>query len=241
MFSEQSKRLADALARPFHHPLSWFGKKTYTSVEFPFTGKMLEHVESTRSGDLNVRLDFSLDVVLFGPPRLDDEARHSAGQNFRDTATVYAQMPISIPQVAWAGKILKELGYGAIHIFEIPVASLEACRKLEHSYKALERAKKKYESGDYDDAVALCRTAVDPIRNELKKLKDKSPDSLTADWAEKIGASTVEWLTTVLGKTHGVANTPIHSPRTGHFARLDAHMILFTTVALVAYVARTKA
>ena len=123
---------------------------------------------------------------------------------------------------------------------EFPAVALNVFNELQHSYTALQRAHTKFTAGEYDEAIWQCRTAVDPLREELRKIKEGSPDSLSADWAEEVGPATVDWLLTLLRKTHGVANTPTHSPNTGHFSRLDAQMILTVTTAVVAYVARTK-
>ncbi|HWA09567.1 MAG TPA: hypothetical protein VG838_08975 [Opitutaceae bacterium] len=97
-----------------------------------------------------------------------------------------------------------------------------------------------FNAGEYDLTVGLCRTAVQPLRNHLKRIKAAAGDGTTADWAEKIGDATFEWLSIVTGKTHGVGSAAVHEGSPGRFTRLDAQMILTTTISILAYAARLE-
>lgn len=239
----RNSKIADATDRPINKLLRVPGPCDLTStvVEFPLDSYRVEKIEQLRKADLNLRLDLFLSFATFGQPFWGHQSKADPTLRVAEMETLSTNVQLTVPQSNWVNQVLPGLGYGVVHLIELPAVSPEACAALGHSYHALTRAREEFGSGDYDGAIALCRTAVDPIRNELKKLKENKPDSLAADWVEKVGASTIEWLNVVLGKTHGVANTPHHSPKTGYFSRLDAHMILMTTISVVAYVARFSA
>ena len=234
-------KIADAIAKPLCFALTSIESQQISELEFPLDRYRVELLEQRRNGDdMNLRMDMQILLARFGERTLfgKPETKLPVALNFN----IRYQSPISlqVPQSVWLKSVLPGLGYGIINVLEFPAVALTACNELQHSYSALQRAHTKFTAGEYDEAIWQCRTAVDPLREELKKIKDGSPDSLSAEWAEKIGAATVEWLLIFFGKTHGIANTPTHSPNTGHFSRLDAQMILTVTTAVVAYVARTK-
>ncbi len=228
-------------SRPFHELVINGSREVMFDLEFPLDKYRVEKMEQLRKGDMGLRCYLQLSIGLFGPPIYGIEAKASSSPRISDLAVLLANLQFAVPQSKWVKEVLPGLGGGVVQLIEFPAVSLEACEALKHSHLALKRAVEEFALGDYDAAVGLCRTAADPIRQELKKLRDGKVDCLAADWAEKVGSATIEWLTIVLGKTHGVANTPHHSPTTGYFSRLDAQMILTTTISVIAYVARFNA
>jgi len=237
----QPSKIADSTSLPFFYVVSTVGYERQLTLEFALNAHRVEKIEQWRDGDCRLRCEISVGVGIFGLPRYGPDANKPQPPHITDIRAVSTTASIPVLQSAWVNQVLPGLGYGLIHLIEMPGVSLEACKALSHSYEALDRAYERFKLGDYDEAVALCRTAVEPLRNELTQIKAGAADSLAADWAEKIGTVTVDWLKTVLGKTYGVANTPVHSPCTGHFSRLDAQMILTVATSVIGYVARTKA
>ncbi|MBU6401469.1 MAG: hypothetical protein KGS61_14225 [Verrucomicrobia bacterium] len=238
-----TSKIADATAKPFFRlvGVEAVEQNADVDVEFPLNHHRIELIEQHRRGDVLFRCDLYLTAARFGEPRFDVERCSNLGPCVTDFQTIYTTLNFEVLQSVWIKNVLPGLGCGVVHVLEFPAVSLAACRELQHSYQALERAHAKFVAGEYDEAVWQCRTAVEPLRDDLKKIRDGRAESLSTDWAEKVGSTTIDWLVAVLGKTWGVANTPTHSPRTGHFSRLDAQMILTVTSSVVAYVARTKA
>jgi len=235
---ELQQKISDSVSRPFVRLVREFPSEAWAHLEFPLASQVLERIEETRQGDLRFRCDFQLEVTTFGTLRFGGNP-DKALPSLPDIHALTTDCVIEVPQSVWIEKVLPGLGYGKVYWIELPAISLEACAELDHSFKALQQAERRFKFGDYDEAVAHCRKALEPIRRELQKLKTKSGDALAPDYAEKIGNSTVTWLTEVLGKTYGVANTPAHSPQTGHFNRLDAQMLLTITASVIAFLARS--
>ncbi len=234
-------KIADADFKPLNFALGSTEGQQVSELEFPLDRYRVELLEQRRNGgDVNLRMDMQILLARFGKRALFGRPESQLPITLSFDTRFGSQTNLQVPQSVWLKSVLPGLGYGVINVLEFPAVALTACNELQHSYSALQRAHTKFTAGEYDEAIWQCRTAVDPLRDELKQIKDGGPDLLSADWAEKIGTATVDWLLTFFGKTHGIANTPTHSPNTGHFSRLDAQMILTVTTAVVAYVARTR-
>lgn len=234
-------KIADAITSPVCFALNSTGGEHSGELEFPLDKYRVELLEQRRDGgDMNLRMNMQILLARFGDRMQFGKPETKLPLTLSFDTRYQSSINLLVPQSVWIKNVLPGLGYGIINVLEFPAVTLTACNELQHSYSALQRAHTKFTAGEYDEAIWQCRTAVDPLREELQKIKDGSPNSLSADWAEKIGSATVDWLLTFFGKTHGIANTPTHSPNTGHFSRLDAQMILSFTTAVVAYVARTK-
>lgn len=238
----RNSKIADSTQKSFQVLVEGYELEPRLDLEFVLDRFRVERIEQLRKKDISFRLDFQLAFGTFGPPTRYQHQPSKTGpasaERISNLGVLEANLNLTVPQSIWVDRILLGLGFGVIQLLEIPVISLEQCQALQHSWQALKRADEQFRLGDYDEAVGLCRTAVDPIRNKLKKLKEAQPDSLATDCVEKYGTATLDWLITILGKTHGVANTPHHSPHTGHFNRFDAQMILTIVSNVIAYVAR---
>lgn len=231
-------RIADTF-QPFQYQSVRSRQETSVVLDFPLDRYRVEKIEQRRSGDVKIKAVVNVASALNGVPRHGDFAA-STQPRLHGFQNLFCEITFTIPHSVWLQNVLPGLGWGTVQVIELPSIGLEEFKRMEHAYTALKKGEELFKNGDYDQAVGFCRTAIDPVREDLKKLKLEKPNNLGADWAEKIGNSTVEWLTTVLGKTHGVANTPHHSPNPGHFTRLDAQMILTVTAAVLAYLGRTK-
>jgi hypothetical protein len=224
--------------QPFQYRITNERYETQHFFEIPLDRYRVEKIESARNGNLSLKLNVQIGMATFGLPEYGPD--QGKGQpHLNSFHTLHSDINLNVPSSVWLNNVLPNLGYGIVNVIELPATPIEQIAAMQHSFTALQRANERFKNGDYDESVGFCRTAIDPIRNELKKIKISSPENLAADWAEKIGDSTVAWLNTILGKTHGVANTPHHSPNTGHFSRLDAQMILTVTASVIAFVARS--
>lgn len=206
----------------------------------PITHEQIEAIEAGRKNGvvgISLQLRLSFLVLAIQDNRFDgSQPPHLVV----DAGTAPAWISFKIPQSVWTGAVLNGLGFGQVLLFELPAFPVNALTTLGEAFEAAKRAQAMFNAGEYDVAVGLCRTAVQPLRNHLKKIKEKVGNDTAADWAEKIGESTFHWLTTVLGKTHGVGSVAFHEGSTGRFSRLDAQMILTNVISILAYAARLE-
>lgn len=136
-------------------------------------------------------------------------------------------------------KVLPRLGYGKVMAIELPVISIESCKALEHSFKALEKAQRHFSYGMYDDAVGACRVALEQFFEPMDKGdgSGKTIPKLKKSWESQLGKASYEWLNTSISSIKDAANKPHHSAN-DHFDRFGAQMLLTVTTALISYAAQ---
>jgi hypothetical protein len=205
------------------------------------TPSQIEAIEAGRkNADVGITLQLKLTFLVLAKTGAHPVVGFHVPHVVVDSAVTPLFATIKVPQSTWVKEVLPQLGFGQVLLFEFPAYPISALAGLGEAFAAAKRAQEQFNVGEYDLAVGLCRNALQPLRNHLISIKARSKDGTAADWAEKIGASTLEWLLTVTGKTHGVSSSTHHQGSSGRFNRLDAHMILTTTVSVLAYAARME-
>jgi hypothetical protein len=210
-------------------------------LEFPIARHQIEAIEQARqSGDVSLSLQLQVEFTLLVQGQAEGPVGVIPPRAVLDTGAAQVFANIKVPQSVWTNAVLTQIGYGQIILFELPALPLTALASLGEALEAAKRAQAQFNAGEYDLCVALCRTAVQPLRSHLKRIKAQAGNDTAADWAEKIGDATFEWLTIVIGKTHGMGSAAAHEGSPGRFTRLDAQMILTTTISILAYSARLE-
>lgn len=206
------------------------------------THPQLEAIEAARkNGDVGITLLLRLSFLVLAKTEVNPVAGFQIPHVVVDAGVASICAMIKVPQSTWVKDVLNQVGFGQVLLFEFPAYPVSALAGLGEAFEAAKRAQQQFNVGEYDLAVGLCRTAVQPLRNHLLSIKARSKGAAAADWAEKIGTATFDWLFTVTGKTHGVSSSTHYQGSSGRFSRLDAHMILTTTVSVLAYAARMEA
>jgi hypothetical protein len=227
--------IAEATTKPFVYTV----RNSYPAnhqFEFVFDHYRLEKLESLRGSQpfLRLRLDVQTTVQVrkLGP-------ENTEGLSQEGTHPLAGTGHFEIPSNTWCEKVAPGLGIGLIRVFELPAIPTSEIKEYDRAYQSLDKAQKRFISGEYDDAVAECRKAIEPLRQHLKKIKAIDPKVLPADYADRVGEATTGWLVAMLDKTHGIASELHHTTQT-HFTRLDAQMVLTISTSLVAYILRNR-
>lgn len=212
-----------------------YPNEEYLNIEIPLDARRIEWLELKRAGkSFEAKLRISLQVQSFG------HNQHTA--NFAcgllEVSTIQGEIPFTVPDTHWRERVLPGLGYGKLMIVELPAVSLEVCKALDHSYKALEKAQKRFALGLYDETVGSCRVALDQFFEQVDKGdgSGKTIPKLKKSWESRLGEATYQWLNSSLGAIKADANKPHHSPN-NHFDRLEAQMLMMITTALISYAA----
>jgi hypothetical protein len=220
-----------------------YGSQEYLNLEFPVSPGKIAAIERHRDGGpLNLTLHVQIQIDEIGVVMAPKESNRPALWGMTDVHMVRTDEDFQIPQSRWVEQILPQLGYGKVHLIELPAVPLDACAAWEHSFKALKQAEEKHRLGFYDDAVGKCRIALDHFFEWVDKQDDQGVKRkvpiLNQRWVKRLGQGTYDWLNTTLGSLKEVANSPHHSPNP-HFDQLESQMIIAITTAVVAYAART--
>jgi len=210
-------------------------------LNFSLDQARLAFLERVRNGgDLKLTVDFRLTVeklyALHEPP-----IPHDVAWGFVNRLEVYLHKEITIPQSAWIARVLPQVGYGAVHLIELPAIPLSAVESYKEAHQALLRAQEHQKQGLYDEAAAACRIALErffdyPEVTGPDKLTRKVP-TLKKSWETKLGKATYDWLNASLGAIKQASNPPHHAPGP-HYDQLEAQILIAITVAVVAYAAK---
>jgi hypothetical protein len=207
----------------------------YLNIEIPLDAQRVEWIESNRAGkSFEAKLRINLGVQVFGR----DSRLEPISYGLLDVSAIQGDIPFTVPDTQWRERVLPGLGYGKVVIVELPAVSLGACKALDHSYKALEKAQKQFALGLHDETVGSCRVALDQFFEPVDKGdgSGKTIPKLKRSWESRLGEATYRWLDSSLGAIKTEANKPHHSPNS-HFDRLEAQMLMMITTALISYAA----
>lgn len=212
------------------------------TLEFPLGTDKIAGLERLRNGgDLKLRIEAMLvadQLFALNQKRLPGE---NAVWGFRQTHQLRLQEEVTIPRDAWISRVLPNVGYGSVHVFEFPAAPIESIASLKHSHAALVQAQERHRMGLYDDAVGKCRVALDPffapITEEDGKGGKKQVQRLKSSWEAKLGKAAYAWLDGAFDAVRYAGNPTHHSPNS-HYDQLESQMILAVTAAVLAYAAR---
>lgn len=208
------------------------------TLEFPLTPAIITRLETQRNGgSLKARLRATIE---FHDLRLAVRQGTTEVWGFCDRYLQSASEELQFPASAWTGRVLPGVGYGMVHLIELPATPLAQVGAFDDAFKALEQARARHASGLYDDAAAKCRIALDkffgPQVVDVNGEKKTIP-KLKAAWESRLGKATYDWLDSALGAVKAASNPTHHSPNQ-HFDQLESQMLLAVTASLVAYAAR---
>jgi hypothetical protein len=117
---------------------------------------------------------------------------------------VHVGQEITIPRSAWVARVLPQIGYGTVHLLELPAIPMTAVEHYKEAYQALVRAQEHHRQGLYDEAAASCRVALErffdyPEVTGADQLTRKVP-TLKKSWETKLGKATYDWLNSSLDR-----------------------------------------
>ncbi len=219
-------------------------KNQLHNLEFPLDAVRIAALERLRNGgDLKVRLEAQLEVMQLralnlGPP----------GQPMLETAWAPVQRhrlwfttDVTIPQTVWIQRVLPNVGYGVVHLIEIPAISAVAHEALRDAFEALRQAQELHKTGLYPEAVGKCRVALEnffdyPEVKDTRGVTRRVP-TLKASWETRLGKATYDWLNQTLSALKSGTNKP-HHLASATYSQFDSQMIQMVTTAVVAYAAK---
>jgi len=212
-------------------------------LEFPLDAMRVAKLEEIRNGG-NLQLELHACLCL---DRCGAVAEGKGAGRPPASGVIWLETPkghstLSIAKSIWIERVLPQVGYGAVHVIELPAVPVSSCEALDLSFKALKQAEEKHRLGFYDDAVGKCRVAMEQFFDYIPaNSEDREPRKipvLKKSWETRLGQATYEWLSEALGAVKQAANVAHHSPNT-HYDQFEAQMLIAITTTLVAYAARS--
>ncbi len=227
----------------FHSfPLSFFSRPDIEGqvvLNIPLTVYQLQQIESQRTGDISLKFDFTFEFAKHYPI-----PRKQPSSPIEQFETNFFSMTVNVPRSTWIDKVLPGLGYGKIHLVEVPTPEKAIGETIARAVEDFQRAQEQMLQGDYNNVLGYCRDALERLSNARKYGGEKENPS----FAEKI-----DYLLTVLPGTptgarrthlarllkdlYGLTSMPEH-PSPPHFTRDDAEMAILNTIAVLSYMGK---
>src|SRR5437762_1389405 len=86
------------------------------------------------SWQLQLRLDVQLHVEEYGPIEAHTESKRPNLWGLRNVHRLTLQEQIEISQTHWIERVLPMVGWGKIHVIELPAVPIESCQSFDHSF-----------------------------------------------------------------------------------------------------------
>jgi len=191
--------------------------------------RKLDFIEEKRKGDISLYLQLNL---LGVGQRGTEEFEKSMARGLRVTAFhVYSPnlTNVVIPQSKWV-KILEKLGYGKFKIVELQIPSIPS-GVIDDAVASFEKAKSKFNEGDYVQVLINCQDVMDKIGKATKPFRLKLEEYLGKEKFERVNKFKGVF-EAFLGLRHEVALEK------EQIVRRDGELALQTTVALLNYFVR---
>lgn len=201
---------------------------TGVQVLLPLDHARLGQLEALRNGRDSFEIQLDLQLLF----RKLQRVAGTEGFTYGAESIARAQGRIVVPKGVWCGRVLPDTGFGSVLTVEFSTVPVGSWAGLPNAVAALQKAQRLHRDGYYDGAVGECRVALD-------KFWDENPKRLKDSWATKLGAENHEWLNEAFTILRREGNDPHHNAIGKHFDQLESQLILMTTTALIAMVARS--
>jgi hypothetical protein len=219
------------------------GLKDSTPVvyfDFEIDQRKLDHLETCRDGGIKFNLELKVQYWLAEEYMIHgDKGASNEFRPFRLNITqINVFSEIEIPQSEWISKFLPNWGWNPYKLVELPIASEIIPEQYAKSLAELKEAERLFNLGEYDQSVGKCRSALDPLKENVKLIRGYIASEVEREWAGESLTASWEWIEKLFKRTQRLASKPHHPPSYGHFDRSEAQIIYLTTTAIIAYVGK---
>jgi hypothetical protein len=221
-----------------------FSLTEHLNFEFPLDTRRISAIERVRQGgSLQFHLNVQLVVDEIGINPAHEPTKRPAIWGLTNVHQMRMQERFDIPQSHWVESVLPQIGYGQVHLIELPVVPLEQMVSLQKSFDALKEAQEHHRQGFYNAAVVNCRQALDSLLTAKMEILDdagkpRKVPALDERWKVRLGQSTYDWLNEAMASLKTAGNDAAHRNR-NNFDQFESQMIQAVTTTLLAYAARS--
>lgn len=202
----------------------------------PVTASSLSHLERLRTGDVSFKLQ--IEILLALHPASDKQINPGDLGIKRFERTV-CELNLSIPKSHWVEKILPALGWGKYKLVEIRTPEQAIPTAYQKTLTAFEQAQHCVNIGDYSQAVAHCRKALEALPSVVKL---KFPKGTNPTYPDKVDAflgklslpqTSNDALKVMIKQMWSMTSKPHHTGVS--YSRADAEFAISAIAAILAY------
>jgi hypothetical protein len=154
--------------------------KSGYQIRFKINKPELNYIERLRHDDVPFTLEFNIHTLVWGSGRVKDY-----------TETIPVIIQFTIPQSVWTNKLLPELGFRHLKLFEIPLSHDSLNEPYDHVIAEFIKAESYFKKQDYNKCVAHCRSTMDILNQQLKVIKDETKSKTAFEWFKSVDQATL--------------------------------------------------
>jgi hypothetical protein len=202
-----------------------------SQFRFSFPYDTLNRIEKERVGDMKFNLAISAQAAIY------EEIIFTNKQSKIFVAEIdkgHGYVDFQIPQSMWVKSILSQTGHKSFRLVELPLRSSIIPEEYSTSLKELDEAERFFLIGEFDQAVAHCRSALDPFKPKKEEIRKYVKSKHEFVWYNKMLEFSDEWLVKVVRATASFTSKPHHPPSMNNFGRGNAEIIMMITTSIIA-------
>lgn len=204
-------------------------------LEFQLDETALEVIEKSRKGNLNFTINLKFQILIRPLGGLDGNLKQASGIILGE-----ASIPFVVPKSEWVENLLSDFGYKTFKMFEIPLSHLQLNEAYPDIISEFNEADDYFRKQDYNKCVAHCRSTLDALHRNLKKIKEKVDSESNFKWLESINATTLEFITQLDKENFQLASKTHHPGNKRSFNRFEAQSFYLITLGLLNIVGNLK-
>ena len=202
-------------------------------ISFPLNAATMHFIEKHRDKDLNLGLDLDIHaLVKSATAQPGAKSAYSVDYIHSETVKIYFEIPRSV----WIEKILPEMGYRNLKLFEIPVSHSILNEAYDHIISNFDEAERYFNLQDYNKCVSHCRMSLDTLNTSLANIRKEVTSKSNYKWLRTVNEETFIWLDKVVQTTFSITSKPHHAGPQQDFTRYEAESIYLVTLALLNYI-----
>lgn len=199
---------------------------------FELDEKAISVIEKNRSGDINFLLDLNILVLVLTEVNAAGSIVNTVEGTYRNTAMLQFQ----IPKSKWVETVLPTLGYQSFKLIEIPLTH----KTLKEAYVDIifefNKAESYFNQQDYNKCVAHCRSTLDALTRNLKKIKESTESESAFKWLKNKDEATCIWIDNLNKATTAICSKTHHAGLKRNFTRYEAESIYLVTLGLLNFI-----
>lgn len=211
--------------------------KSGETFTFKLDDRTISFIEANRKDNFLVSIEFQISILMKSKVLF----RQLGTTNSLDyIQTERATHYFSIPRSTWVENLLPGLGFRNLRLVEVPLNHSTLKEAYDNIIYEFNQAEEYFNKHDYNKCVAHCRSTLDALKNNLRKIKDNIPSESSFDWLKKVDTETFTWIDGLTKANSELASKTHHSGFKGSFARHEAESIYLVTLGLLNFISHTK-
>lgn len=205
---------------------------------FKLGNREIDFFEKNRTGDATFLIEFG--IVIHIKDILGIEPK---GQYIRSSIGFQVEkskIHISVPKSIWVEQILKQLGHQSFILIEVPLNHKTLKEAYDNIVSEFILAEDYFKNQDYNKCIAHCRSTLDALTRNLKKIRDNTESETSFKWLKDIDDVTLNWIDKVNKAESAITAKTHHSGLNRDFKRYEAESIYLVTLGLVNFIAHIK-